>query len=1148
MYKQHILIIVGLLLVSSSFGQIDDVLFQHLDTEDGLSQSTVNCLIQDKYGFIWFGTNDGLNKYDGNSFNIYINVSGDSTSISYNDIKSLYVDDKGALWVGTYGNGLNKYNYNNDTFTRYVADPKKSNTIANNRVYGLINDENDRLWIATNEGISVLDETSQTFKNYYSSDSVGFTNDNIREIYKTSDGTIWIGNYFELAKYSPETDSFISYYMPEELKDSSSIDPNIFVITEKNKDELWIGCYGSGLLSFNKKNEKFTLHKDPNLQTGLRVFAITTTKNNEVWMATRNKGLVVYSPEFDVFRSFMHDPNFPTSISDNDMRCLGQDESGVMWVGGQGGVNKYDPARKKFTHYTYQPNNSNSISDKNIWALKELKNGKLLIGTNLGLDIMDPSTGTVKRFGSDADNMNGMENKNVNSVFDDIDGNIWVGTREAGLHKLDTATGVFRRIVGENLPSNMVLSIYQDKNKRIWLGTDGGLALFNPEDESYFFYRNDKNDPHSIGYDNVRRIIEDKDGVLWIGTYGGGLNKFDVQKGTFKRYIHNENDSTSISNNNVRCFYIDSNENFWIGTSKGLNLYHPENETFTSILDTDGLPNNVIYGVLGDQNGDMWVSTNNGLCRFNYERSEFKTFTQKDGTQDNEFNGGAYCKGKNGTLYFGGINGINIFNPDSINTRSYVPNVVVTDFQLFNISVKIGERKDGRTILKRNIQDTEYIELTYSDRVFSFEFTALDFASPASNKYAYILENFEKQWNYTSSERRFATYTNLNAGTYTFKVKGTNSDGIWNKIPTEITIKILPPFWETWWFRVLLIVAIIGTTYYVVRKQINAVKQRNEELERLVQERTVEIEEQAQDLTVANEQLQTKQEEIQEQSEELRVQASVLQDMNSQLQHEREQTTSSIQYAKTIQQALLPLPQIIEGLVESFILYRPKDIVSGDFYWFSEIESNGIKQLMIIVADCTGHGVPGAFMSMIGNSQLNKIVRENKIHNPSDVLDELNNGIRNVLKQERSQNNDGMDVVICLIEYPKDRSTEHRRVLFAGAKRPLIYFSHKTKQIEYMRGSRKAIGGNKKLLSTGVFETNELILLKGDVLYLTSDGFVDQNAPNRSKYGSKRLFRKLESIAGLPMWEQKAVLENALDEFMEREQQRDDIVFVGLKL
>ncbi|TAH22207.1 MAG: hypothetical protein EAZ08_01760 [Cytophagales bacterium] len=642
------------------------------------------------------------------------------------------------------------------------------------------------------------------------------------------------------------------------------------------------------------------------------------------------------------------------------------------------------------------------------------------------------------------------------------------------------------------------------------------------------------------------QILEENPNDIWVVSFNA-LLRYDLHKGETLCYQNETTNPNSISSSNINTLYKDSKGRYWIGTNEGLNLMQKEG-LFKRITTKNGLPNDAIKGILEDDHGYLWLSTNKGLSKFNPDENTFQNFDIVDGLQSDEFIRKAAFKDKNGYLYFGGVKGLNIFHPDSIKNNTYKPPVHIIGLKIFNKPVKIG---DYDSLLRSEISKTKEITLSYQQSVLTLDFVGINFTHSEKNQYAYILEGFEKDWNYVGNQRN-ATYTNLDAGTYTFRVKASNNDKLWNEEGATLKITILPPWWETWWFRTMAITLFLssGIIFYLIR--INAVKRQNQILEQKVVNRTEEIEKKSKELEFANYEVKVKNEALQASEEELRHNMEEL-ETNQELLKDQKQTieiaftklniqntkvNDSIRYAQRIQNAILPHQDILAtAFAEHFVIFKPKDVVSGDFYWYIEVEN---KKFLAIV-DCTGHGVPGAFMSMIGNTLLYEIINAKRIFESNLILGELHLGILNSLNKKDAKIQDGMDIALCCIEKQMDNKV---KVQFSGAKRPLYYFSNN--QLTEIQADRKSIG--QALSSQTVYTSNTIELQVGDTLYMSTDGWIDSINPERVRFGSQKFKDMLLGGTFLPLAAQGEMFGKILEEYEQGTEQRDDVLLVGVRV
>ena len=534
------------------------------------------------------------------------------------------------------------------------------------------------------------------------------------------------------------------------------------------------------------------------------------------------------------FIGFKNDSSEPSSISGNYITSIYEDRSGILWIGTYaGGVNKFLLKKKPFNHISVTHNKTDRNRSNDIWSIREGRERMLWIGTDgAGLFCYDRMKGIFRNFSHQKNKPDSLSHNTVYSIYEDSFGELWIGT-EIGLNRLDRQSRSFERFTNrpgdpKTLSNDCVLTILEDRKKQLWFGTWKGLSTYNREKNTFTSYRHDSADRRSISNDTVYSLYEDRDDNLWVGTFKG-LNKFNRTSGTFTRYRHRLNDPTSISNDGVSCMYQDRSGNFWIGTDCGLNHFDPVTGAFKHYCEEEGLPNDVIYGILEDKRGFLWISTNNGISKFEPATETFKNYSIKDGLQDFEFNMGAFYKSRSGEMFFGGISGLNAFFPDFIKDNNHIPPIAITGFQLFNQTVEIGNKIGGRIILEKSITETETIHLRYNQNNFTFEFSALDYVYPHANRYAFKMEGFEEEWNDVGN-RTFANYINLPPGRYTFRVKGSNNDSIWNHRGASVGIIISPPYWNTYWFKILAFLLSLALALTIYKLKTKQIKKRNLEL------------------------------------------------------------------------------------------------------------------------------------------------------------------------------------------------------------------------------------------------------------------------------------------------------------------------------
>ncbi len=811
--------------------------FNRLGPADGLSQSVVTCLLQDEQGFLWIGTQDGLNRYDGYTFHIFRPDPNDPTSISDNWINALFQDRQGYLWIGT-NEGLNRYDPVTGRFTRFLNDPNNPESLINNTVQVVFEDSRGLLWVGTADGLDRFSPARNGFIHYYTETFLppDISSNDITAIHEDASGSLWIGtNGGGLNRYIRTMDGFLSY-THDSANRNSIISNTIYAIVSDHNNMLWLAT-NRGLDHFDPRLEYAAHYRNfPTVAHSLasnNVLSLYLDRSGNLWVGT-NDGLDRLEHTTGRFIHYRHQPGSLSSLSANTISAIYEDRGGVLWVGTfGGGLNRYDHGQDRFVTYDHQADNPNSLSGNIIFPILVDPAGQVWIGTyGNGLDRFDPQTGTFSHYRHLPDDPNSLQNDEVWSLYLDSNGILWIGTT-TGLDWLDPRTGRFTHYLPaeeDPLPliSERIYVIHADRRGRYWLGTDNGLYRFNPRTRrvvARYGYR--ASDPSSLSADEIYALYEDADGTLWVGTSNGGLNHFDPQSGRAIRYQHQPHHPASLSDDTVMVIYRDSRATLWVGTGGGLNRYHPEGDFFTHYLDTDGLPNNLIYGILEDANGDLWLSTNYGISRFDPLRETFRNYTVSDGLQSNEFNLNSYALAPTGEMYFGGVNGLTVFHPLNVQDSSYVPPVVLTSLT-----------SEGRAIVPdRRAEALQEVTLAWPLRSFEFEFVALSFAQPGRNQYAYLLENFEDEWNYIGTNHS-GRYTNLPGGTYTLRLMAANHDGVWNPTGASLRIVVVPPFWQTFWFRALTILIILALAVGSNQWRIRAIDKRNRQLERQVQERT----------------------------------------------------------------------------------------------------------------------------------------------------------------------------------------------------------------------------------------------------------------------------------------------------------------------
>jgi len=823
----NLAIYMSLLLSSSAISQLDNLHFEQLTVEDGLSHGSVRSIYQDHKGYMWFGTEYGLNQYDGYQFNVYQNDPQDSTSIDYNGITFITEDSQGRLWVGTK-ESLNYFNSDLKTFIHYQHDPEDAKSIAKGSVNAVLEDHNGILWVSTPGMLHEFYPETGVFKKYLAKDNKGNLLGEIGTLYEDSHHNLWVTTEKGIRLFDRTKKEFSN-----PLNDNQAYvdDQVVFYMTmiEDQRGDLWVGSRGDGIRKFSYKNH--------------------------------------------TWQHYRHDENNANSLRSNFVNGILEDQDGRIWIStGRSGLDYFDIETESFFHVLSNTTDENSLKATALNTLYEDYSGGIWIGTwHGGLSYLQKDYHKFQHFKNDG-SYNSLSSNLVQAVVTDKDGNLWIGTEEGGgLNYYSPNEKIFKNIVAPQIVGNKHLgslnikSLLCSRSGQIWVGTMEGLDMYDPTTFKWSHYRNDRNDIKSIMPGFVNAILEDVHGNIWVGISGGGLNRLQPKSGAFTYFPYGSGEE--VRNETILALIEDKSGIIWAGTAEnGLLSFDPSTYSFTlyddiipdrsincihedeqgllwigaggsglksynrvtgsvSIFDQEaGLPSNYISGILADESGRFWVSTANGISCFNPAESTFQNYNVSDGLQSNQFSRNAISKLASGELCFGGVNGFNLFHPDEIAKNHNPPSVVIRDFHLFNKPVVIGAKNSPLT---KHIDNTESITLNHRQSVFTFEFAALNFTSPEKNQYAYMMEHYDKDWNMVGT-RRFASYTNLSPGEYIFRVKASNNDNVWNDEGVSINLKILPKLWLTWWAYCIYTILVLALFYLLRAYELTRMKMRNE--------------------------------------------------------------------------------------------------------------------------------------------------------------------------------------------------------------------------------------------------------------------------------------------------------------------------------
>ena len=822
--------------------------FDHISIEQGLSQSSVRVIFQDSIGFLWFGTEDGLNRYDGYSFKTFKPDPDTLNSLSDRWITSIVEDKEGYLWIATSQGGLNRYDPRTEQFTIFRHEKDNPSSLSDDHINVLYLDNNDNLWVGTDQGLDLYNRESNAFTSYtydpFKPDSL--TGKSVTALHQDSRGRFWVGTSSGgLNQFNLQSKKFIPYQFEAEDVNSISND-HVTTIIDAGDSTLWVGTW-YGLNRFDPDTGQFKRYirseNDPQSLAGNRINALRIDSTGNLWVGTTN-GLDRLSKAGGRFIHYVNDPSFDKSLSNNYILSIYEDRGGILWFGTfTGGVDKYDRLRDNFAYYRHDPKDANTLSGNSIFPIHVDSEGYAWIGTfGTGLNRLTWSTSQVIRYMHDENKPNSIASNVLYAIDEDQNGVLWIATSN-GLDRFDRKTFNFVHYQRDpensaSLSANTVLDVFVDSSNNVWVGTVAGLDLLDRATDTFKHYTPQVGDPNSLSSSSISVIYEDQDGHLWIGTPENGLNKFDRETDKFTQYHFDPNDKKSLSNDAILSIFQDTKGRLWIGTlGGGLNLHDPKTDTFSYFLEKDGLPNGVVYGILEDDLGYIWLSTNFGISRFDPDTRTFHNYDAGDGLQSNEFNSGAYAKGRDGEFYFGGINGLTIFHPLSISESPYLPPITLTALTQDGQPVKIDS----------SIETAKQVVLEWPQNSLEFEFAALSYNQPNKNQYAYLLENFDPGWQHIGTKRD-GRYTNLPGGDYTLLLKAANSNGVWNETPVRINVKVIPPVWQTTWFRVLLGVMAVAVVALGIRLRTRSIQDRNRQLERLVRERTSALEKRNQEI------------------------------------------------------------------------------------------------------------------------------------------------------------------------------------------------------------------------------------------------------------------------------------------------------------
>lgn len=825
------------------------LLFRHYDMADGLPSATIHDVLQDRTGFLWLATHDGLARFDGHELRVWRHQPRRPDSLAADDVEALLEDSSGRLWVATDGGGLDLFDRAADRFVHYPLVPAAGADVDGSAATALLETSDGAMWVGTDDrGVCVLQPAATRFTclGHREDDPTSLSSDGVASLAETGDGVLWIATFDAgLNRFDPASGAFPQ--LRHDPSDPTSLASDALNVVHADRHgELWVGTYGAGVDRIDPTRGVVLQHfapspGDPDSLSARGVTTIAEDAAGRLWLGTWSGGLERFDRPRGRFLHSRHDPDDPGSLADDRVRAIEFDQLGQVWVGTQAGLDVHDPATAVFRRLRHVPGDRHSLAADYIQSVLEDSRGRLWVGTyNNGLSLRARPDGGFRTFAADPEDPDALANPGIWHLAEDAAGTVWVATSR-GVHRYDEARDAFVRLQHDQrdpapFSSNNILSLVVDDDGVLWLGTwDTGLDRYDPATGTCRHFTPDPDDPMALPGTGVWSLLLDRAGDLWVGTIEGGLARLDRTSGRFRRYVHTEGDPGGLSGAGVYSLLEDSRGRLWVGTDGGLDLFRPESGTFAHVPDASG--GYRVASLVEDDHGRLWLGTGRGLARLDPDRLELTWFDHADGLPGDVFTTGAVCRGADGTLYFGSNHGLAAFRPDQVTRHDHVPPVVLTRFLLRNRPAAVG----GSSPLTRDIGLMRHIVLSHHDYSFGFEFAALNLRQPEKNRYAYRLEGVEPEWVETDARYRRATYTGLSPGTYTFRVRGSNDDGVWNQAGAAVEVAILPPWWGTTWARGGLLLAAVLVIGGTVRWRTVALARRTHQLERLVAERTAEL-------------------------------------------------------------------------------------------------------------------------------------------------------------------------------------------------------------------------------------------------------------------------------------------------------------------
>jgi ligand-binding sensor domain-containing protein/signal transduction histidine kinase len=869
-WRQLIACWLAILCTSSLAEPLRTLRFEQVSVEQGLAQETTTAILQDRQGYMWFGSQGGLSRYDGYQVTVYRNLPGDARSLADNWVLALHCDERNRLWIGTRG-GLQRYDAERRSFTRFVPDGPLATGRGKHQIRAIAGDGHGKLWLATSDGLQLFDPDSGRFSalRHDASDAGSLDNDTVTALARDAHGSLWVGTEAGVNRL-PRAARHFEHLGRRGAGAQAAAPSDIRALIVDSRQTLWIAT-ALGLETWQTDGGAPARRRygpADGLQPGL-ITALFEDRNGDIWLGTNSHGLHHWNARSRRFVTF---PIHPHTVAGGEVSALYQDRTGTLWVGTwTAGVKHVDLGSGGFSRHFHVPDDKTSLSDDRILAITDDGQGRLWLGTFGGLNRLDPATSQAAIYRRDERHPNNIPNAEVVvSVFRDRQAQLWVGTGSA-LGRFDPVSQRFtpRRFHTGDPNSEAVNHIASDRAGMLWIATRGGLHRLDPLTNKVRTYRHDPNDPASLVNDWVKMTLEDQDGTLWIAT-DDGLDRLDPASGRFSHFHGNARHAFSLRGDSVHYLFKDSKGTLWIGTDAGLNRKETAADgaiRFLAYGSREGLGSDSIGGILEDDSGRLWLSTATGISRFDMTSKTFRNYTARDGMIDGYYYVGSAFRDRGGTMYFGGVNGLTRFRPENIRDNPAPPPVLITDIQVAGRSVQGDQQTAGIELvneMKDGMLSARTLRLSHRYTALSLTFSALHFADPQRNRYAYQLQGFDKGWTDVDASKRSVSYTNLDPGHYQFRVKAANKDGVWSDAEATLSITVTPPFWGTWWFRSGLLLLMAGGTFLVHRARVRVMSNQMNLLEEQVRIRTSEVTQQKNIVEQKNELLQGTQNQLQQ--------------------------------------------------------------------------------------------------------------------------------------------------------------------------------------------------------------------------------------------------------------------------------------------